>query len=139
MDLQAKLIIIDCDGVLTSGQVWYTSKGERSKGFNSRDIRAIRELIANGFQVIICTQSTWPGVQHFANRTGAEVIIAQDKPIPTEPFIMIGDDVPDIELMKKAELSFCPVDADEAVKPYCQVLHTAGGEGVISEVVKYLV
>ncbi len=138
MDMQAKLIIIDCDGILTDGRVWYTHAGERSKGFNSRDIRAIRELVANGFQVIICTQSTWPGVQNFANRTGAEVIIAQSKPIPTEPFIMIGDDVPDIELMKAAEIALCPVDADESVKPYCQVLHTAGGEGVIAEVVRIL-
>jgi 3-deoxy-D-manno-octulosonate 8-phosphate phosphatase (KDO 8-P phosphatase) len=130
---EVKILVIDIDGVLTDGKVWYTHSGERSKGFHSRDIRAIREFIANGFEVLLCTQSEWPGALAFADRTGATVVIGREKPVPKDPFIIVGDDTPDIELMKAAAEAYCPADADHEVKKYCTQLNTAGGNGCIAE------
>lgn len=140
------VILIDCDGILTDNTVYYTSKGERSKGFHSRDIRAIRELISRGYDVIILTQSTWPGVKEFSKRTGADVCQAIDKSewirdnVKGE-YICVCDDASDIEMIKGAADSFAPSDCDPSLlNPMLGVtiLKTMGGRGVIAELVTVL-
>lgn len=133
-----KTVIIDVDGVLTDGKVWYNQTGERMKAFHSRDIRAIRELVSHGFSVVLYTQSTWPGLKDYAKRTGAEIVIRREKiPVP-EKYIMVGDDTPDIELMKGSVKAYCPRDADREVFAYCEILDCYGGSGVIAELVRVL-
>lgn len=137
----AKTIVCDCDGVLTNGKVYYDAKGGRTKGFHSRDIRAIRQLISHGFRFVILTQSSWPGIDDFAKRTGAEVIMDREKKTDgLEPFIAIGDDTSDIEMLSKAVLAYCPVDADAEVIAMCRVkiLMAKGGEAVIAELLREL-
>lgn len=146
--MRIKTAIIDCDGVLTDGKVHYEHDGAKTKSFNSRDIRAIKELISHGIDVIIVTQSSWPGIDDYAKRTGAHVVTTRDKSLKEvmdkvgfiDEYCMIGDDAPDIELMQdnKCVRSFCPADADISVHQYCHVLSSNGGEGVIAEVVRIL-
>lgn len=138
-------IIIDVDGVLTDGKVWYTSTGERSKGFHSRDIRAIREFVSRGYDVYLLTQSTWPGVDDFAQRTGATVVTAIDKLQWVQEnnitgYIAVVDDVSDLMLLVNATRRYCPSDADYLIKELdgIQKLDTKGGEGVIAELVKLI-
>lgn len=145
MTLESKIIIIDVDGCLTDNKVYFDSKGERIKGFHSRDIRAIRELIANGFEVIALTQSSWEGMAHWAKRTGASVQTHRDKwawvsKNVVGPYIAVGDDTPDMETLLFAELAFCPKDADEAIQRLSKVrcLPVAGGMGVVAELVKII-
>lgn len=89
-----KKILIDFDGVLTDGKIFYTHDAKQFKGTNSRDIRAIKELISNGFEVIIITASSWPGSANFAKKTGAEVVVQRVKhdyvKTLTEPYAAIG-------------------------------------------------
>lgn len=143
--MKAKTIILDCDGVLTDNIVHFTHQGERIKGFHSRDIRAIRELIAQGFEVIILTQSSWPGAEHFAERTGAVVEIHRDKADWVQrsvqgPYIAVGDDIPDIPILRGAEAAFAPHDADTSLRSVDGVvfLPVKGGQGVIAELVKQI-
>lgn len=134
-------VLIDQDGVLTNNIVYYDAKGNRLKGFHSRDIRAIRQLVSHGYDVHILTQSSWPGINDFAKRTGAEIIIDREKNIDQfKSFIAIGDDVPDIGMLRKAKIAFCPADADDEVKGLRNIrtLSTKGGEGVIAEMVREL-
>jgi 3-deoxy-D-manno-octulosonate 8-phosphate phosphatase (KDO 8-P phosphatase) len=133
-----KYLIIDCDGVLTNGKVIYGENGERFKEFHSRDITAIKRLVRAGFKIEIRTQSSWKGLNYFAERCGATVITEKEKTIPDIQYLFIGDDYPDIELMRSAIMSYCPADANEIVKVYCTKLKTKGGEGVISELVELL-
>lgn len=139
---EVKTILIDVDGVLTDGKVWYSHTGERTKGFHSRDIRSIRELISHGFEVYLITASTWPGLKDYAHRTGAVVLIDREKACDQfDEFIAIGDDTPDINMLKKANKAFCPVNADYSVKTIDRItiLNTPGGEGVISEMVNFII
>lgn len=136
-----KTILIDCDGVLTDGKVYYDAKGNRIKGFHSRDIRAIRQLISHGFDVHIITQSSWPGMKDFIKRTGAEVTIDREKKVDQfSDFIAVGDDTPDIEMLKKAKQAFCPSDADPEVKAIAGItlLGSKGGEGVVADLINIL-
>ena len=137
-----KTILIDVDGVLTDGKVWYDQYGERTKGFHSRDIRSIRELVSYGFEVYLITASSWPGSKHFANRTGAFVLVDREKSCDQFiDFIAIGDDTADIKMLKKATRAFCPLDACSTVKQLDKitVLNAFGGDGVISELLPMLV
>lgn len=138
----SKIIIFDVDGVLTDGKFWIDSHGERSKGFNTRDIRGLRELIAKGYQVYLITASSWSGMESFAEKTGVEIKVLRDKSEfkIDEPFICIVDDAWDIPLIKNASQSYCPSDANEFIKqkPGVQILKTKGGEGVAAEMAMIL-
>jgi YrbI family 3-deoxy-D-manno-octulosonate 8-phosphate phosphatase len=142
---EVKIIVTDCDGVLTDGKTWVNHQGEITKGFNTKDVSAIREMISLGFEVHIITASSWPGLKKWASKTGAEVHIFRDKGqikniIGDQPYIAIGDDVWDLRLFAYAYASFCPSDSVEAVKsePKVKILKSKGGSGVMAEILTYL-
>lgn len=137
-----KVLLIDCDGVLTDGTLTIDRHGEKMfKKFHTRDVRAIRELIFNGWEVIIVSADDWPGIFYFAEKVGAEVLILKDKAnVPYENYTVIGDDAWDIPMFKKADRCFCPADADILVQEYShiEVLPKNGGCGVVAEVIRFL-
>lgn len=137
-----KTILIDCDGVLTNGNLTIDHNGEKLfKQFHVRDVRAIRELVANGYEVVIISADDWPGIFHYAEKVGAVVHIAKDKSdIPFENFIAIGDDAWDVKMLRNATMAFCPNDADRSVLRVNGIyrLEKDGGKGVISEMIGYI-
>ncbi len=138
----SKIIYCDIDGVLTDGKIWISQTGEISKGFNTRDIRAIRELIANGYEVNLVTASSWPGIHSFIEKTGAYVIVEREKAkIETKGCIVVADDAWDLAMVRKAKKAYAPKNCDICVKavPGIKVLKTKGGQGVIAELLTELV
>lgn len=145
MDIRPNIIVCDCDGVLTDGKFWLTGNGEITKGFNTRDVRAIKELISWGYEFWIVTASSWPGMEHFAKKTGAAVIVERDKSkvkdlFDGRPYMAIGDDVWDVKMLDNAQYAFCPYDANELVINRIGVvkLKSKGGDGCIVELVSLL-
>jgi 3-deoxy-D-manno-octulosonate 8-phosphate phosphatase (KDO 8-P phosphatase) len=141
MQKEVTKILIDFDGVLTDGKIYYTHEGKQFKGTHTRDVRAIRELISHGYDVIILTASNWPGSHEFAKKTGSEVVVSKDKKLfadnLNETFIAIGDDVWDLNLIEKSERFFAPKDCDKSLKlnNKVEIIDCNGGEGVIAELV----
>jgi len=138
-----KIIVCDCDGVLTDGKFWLTGTGEISKGFNTKDVRAIRELISYGYQFLIVTASSWSGIDSFAKKTGAEVFVIRNKSelkLQDQDYIAVGDDVWDIEILKNAWLKFCPKNSDRIVLniPDIVELDVKGGDGCIANLANIL-
>ena len=136
------IFCVDIDGVLTDGKIWVTSTGEISKGFNSRDLAAIRELIANGHEVHIVTASSWPGAEHYLKRSGAQLHVIRNKEsIPFYYDVAIGDSAWDIPMLRKAKFMFCPKDAQSEVQfiTDINILPIKGGEGVMCEIVKIFI
>lgn len=144
-------ILIDCDGVLTDGALTIDHRGEKMfKRFHTRDVRAIRDLVYNGFEVTIVSADDWPGIYHFADKVGADVAIVRDKSrIKCKSrfkshvsFVAVGDDAWDLPMLKSAGFgnAFCPADADYCVRRESCVteLKTAGGRGVIAELARIL-
>jgi YrbI family 3-deoxy-D-manno-octulosonate 8-phosphate phosphatase len=139
------ILLVDCDGVLSNGQVYVTHKGERFKAFNSRDNRALAEFVAAGWQVHIVSASGWPGVEEFVKNTGVEVHLDNQKTredilkiTEGNPFYAVGDDVFDLTMMEMAQRAFCPADADYQVviKHWVDILSTNGGQGVVAELAR---
>lgn len=147
---QPKIIVIDCDGVLTNGKVRYSTEGTRTKEFHSRDITAIRRLIAAGFTIWIVSKSSWYGLKYFVKRTGANYALGiKDKAdwaarvLQGEPFIAVCDDYDDLELCKMSKMIIYPADASQRLIDEISPSKTiwsfmtcnhVGGSGVIDAV-----
>lgn len=144
MDLQKddliKTLVTDLDGVLTDGKQYITSDGLKLfKAFHSRDVAAIRELIYNGWRVVIVSADDDESGVHFANKVGAEFLHLRDKSqIPCEYLVAIGDSAFDVPMLNKAKLAFYVPDMPREIKLENCTYHplsTRGGEGVMTEVV----
>lgn len=135
-------LLVDCDGVLTDGRLTIDHNGEKQfKQFNTRDVRAIREFVFNGWEVILVSADDWPGLKHFAKKVGAEFYYCHDKScLPFENYIAVGDDAWDVCMLEKAYKGFIPSDADESVGFIENIkrLKTAGGQGIVAELARIL-
>lgn len=144
---KANVIVCDCDGVLTDGRLNIDNTGEKMfKSFHTKDIRAIRELISEGYEFYIVSADDWPGGEAFAHKVGAVFVCLREKGrisehIGNRPFIAIGDDAWDIPMLRIAEQAFVPADGLLTTEPrdisYIR-MKTKGGHGVISELINLL-
>jgi len=147
-----KMLLTDCDGCLTDGGMYYSENGDELKKFNTKDGMGFKLLRESGIIVGVIT-----GENRVLNRRRFEKLkidvaihgcidkveaikaICADKNIPLSQIIYIGDDVNDLEVMKMVGLSCCPADANCTVKAVADyVANAKGGEGVIREIVDYL-
>jgi len=143
-----KLIITDVDGVLTDGHIYVTDSGEQMRSFYVRDGLAVKALMNHGYNVGIITAALTSGaVETRAKMLGIELVYIglEDKvkivdqwrrklKIKWENIAYIGDDLIDIEVMKKVGFSACPCDAVNKVKKIATVtLKTKGGWGCFRE------
>lgn len=137
---EIRTVLIDCDGCLTDDRQYIDHTGQKMfMAFNSKDIRATRELIANGYRVIIVTANDSGIVKQWVSKVGAEYHYARDKSdLPYVNYIAVGNDAWDVKMLERAALAFCPSDADYSVKmiPGINALETAGGNGVVAELVR---
>lgn len=143
-----KLILTDCDGVLTDGGVYYSERGEELKRFDIRDgmgVERLRKLA--GIETGIVTGEWSPSVSRRAEKLGiaechlgakdkAAVVraILQRLDLVPEEVAYIGDDVNDLSAFERVGLAACPGDALDAVKAAAHiVLERPGGHGAFRE------
>jgi len=143
-----KLLILDVDGVMTDGGMYWTESGDQIKKFNTKDGLGIIGLTKKGFKVgIISSGFTKIMVQKRAELLGiSHCYVGQQAKmeilkswcdelgIEMKHVAIIGDDVNDLEVMTHVGLAACPSDAVNEVKSVCSIiLSTKGGEGCIRE------
>jgi 3-deoxy-D-manno-octulosonate 8-phosphate phosphatase (KDO 8-P phosphatase) len=149
-----KLLLTDCDGVLTDGGVYYGENGEVLKKFNIRDGMGVERLrkLAN-IETGIITGETSPSVVKRAEKLKIEELhlgikdkivvllqIIKDKNITAEQIAYIGDDVNDIEIMQKVGLTACPADGISFTKNIANyVCENKGGEGCFREFAELII
>lgn len=141
-----KQMVVDVDGVLTNGKQYIDHTGEKLfKAFHSRDIRAIREIVARGIEVVILTADAWPGAQAWAYRVGATFEVTRDKMkyIESRGFkgyetVAVGDDAWDVQMLACAKFAYAPHDADKSLHKVEDLilLPAKGGEGVMAALVR---
>ena len=150
-----KLIITDVDGVLTDGGVYCNQNEEFLKKFNVKDgmgFQILRESVCaflrnHGIKTVFLTSEN----SKFAKVRGKKVkadavyinIPSKEKKLPDickkfnltpNQIAYIGDDVNDLEIMKKIGLSACPSDAVSDIKQKSDfICSLKGGEGVFRE------
>ena len=143
-----KLLILDVDGVMTDGGMYFTENGDQIKKYNTKDGMAILHLTKNKFQVAIIssgfksemvkTRADLLGIQrcYVGRDPKIEVLnkYCEELKITLENVAIIGDDVNDMEIIKKVGFSASPSDAVNSVKSQVDVvLNKKGGEGCVRE------
>ena len=143
-----KLLILDVDGVMTDGGMYFAESGDQFKKFNTKDGMGIIHLTKKGFQVgIISAGFKDVGVSERAKMLGIQHCYVGREPkinilnewckelnISLDEVAMIGDDINDLEVMKLVGFKTCPKDAVEVVKKEVDlILSKKGGEGCVRE------
>jgi len=143
-----QLLLLDVDGVLTTGQVVYTDSGEEIKAFNVKDGLGLRMVMDCGLQVGIVTGRGSGALLHRCRNLGIELVFDQvrDKAakldeisartgIAAPQMAFVGDDLPDIPLMQKVGLGIAVADAVPEVIAAADMVTTAkGGCGAVREI-----
>lgn len=145
-----RLIISDCDGVLTDGKLYYGAEGEVLKVFNVKDGTAIKALMAQGIKFGIVSGRSSKALARRAEELGldfcqmgienkAEVVrdLVSTYGLTKAEVLYVGDDVNDCAAREAVGQLFAVQDAaEELVKIADLVLETPGGQGVFKEVLK---
>lgn len=140
--------MLDVDGVLTDGTLYYTSAGEEMKAFNIQDGLGIQLLQAGGVAVAIITGRRSPMVERRARELDITHVTqgTQDKLVAFEHLLetagvaaehsaCVGDDLPDLPLMRRCALAVTVPEAPELVKAQAHLItRRAGGHGAVREV-----
>lgn len=140
-----KLLLLDVDGVLTDGKLYFGNSGEEFKTFNTLDGHGIKLLQKTGVKVGIITGRTSNLVARRAKDLGIEILvqgredkwdalqeILQDHPAPLEEIAFIGDDWPDLGVMTRVGLALTVANAhfSVAARAHWQSKER-GGEGAV--------
>jgi 3-deoxy-D-manno-octulosonate 8-phosphate phosphatase (KDO 8-P phosphatase) len=143
-----KLLLLDVDGVLTNGQIIYGSGNLETKSFNVKDGLGIRLLQSAGIEVGIVTGRTSEALLHRCVDLGITMIYdgvkskgdLLDAILSASGFLahevaFVGDDLPDIPLLKKVGVSVAVADAHDLVKKNADMVTIKkGGDGAVREV-----
>lgn len=143
-----RLVVLDVDGVMTDGGMFYTESGDQFKKFNTKDGIAIKQMVDAGIEVRFLSSGTNVKLIGERARTlgvtttycGLEKKMkilrqwVEELQVKREEIAYIGDDINDLEAMALAGFVVCPSDATDEVRFRADVvLETAGGGGCIRE------
>jgi len=151
--LDIRLLLMDCDGVLTDGRLYFSSSGEELKVFDVRDGQGIVMWHQAGFKSgIISGRGARDIVARRAEELGIEFLrvgstdkladmreIMSEVAIGAENVAYVGDDIGDIAVMREVGFPVAVADAvDDVKKIAAYVTKAAGGRGAVREVTDLL-
>jgi 3-deoxy-D-manno-octulosonate 8-phosphate phosphatase (KDO 8-P phosphatase) len=147
-----RLLILDVDGTLTDGRLYYGPRGEALKVFHVRDGLGIKQLGRAGIHVAVISGRSSKmtavrcrelGVEHVVqgavDKVAAFEKLRKKLKVDVSESSCVGDDTPDVPLMKVVKLAFAVADAhQDALRTAHVVTSLPGGQGAVREVCDYL-
>lgn len=141
--------IFDIDGVFTDGS-FSVINGEYIRTFHTKDTFAVRKLAALGYSIFIISRTRNKDLQAVFEDFGCkEVVLAsvnkwtdferlQEKyQLNTQECLYMGDDYPDLKILKNVGLSSCPADAAVEIRKICDYQSPyLGGKGAVRDVIE---
>lgn len=146
-----RMLVMDCDGVLTDGKMIFTREGDEIKHFHAQDGMGLKRWHqAGGLSGIISAGRSSGLVERRAEMMHVnqvyvgkqpkwEVLAAWLAKLELQPHEVayVGDDVSDLPVMERVGACFCPRDAVKEVRNQAQVvLSRTGGTGCVRELVE---
>jgi 3-deoxy-D-manno-octulosonate 8-phosphate phosphatase (KDO 8-P phosphatase) len=145
-----RVFVFDIDGVLTDSTVLVLENGLQARRMNIKDGLALQMALKNGYRVIVISGSYSEPVKERLRKLGVEEVHMgiTDKMIFIEQFVgesamqweeilFMGDDLPDIELIRVSGLGCCPADAvPEVLEISKYISPVKGGEGCARDVIE---
>ena len=147
-----KLVITDCDGVLTDGGMYYTETGDECKKFHTKDGMGLQRLREAGVRCGIITGEDTQIVANRARKLQLDYLykgvkdklpvlqeVAKKEGIPLSQVAYIGDDCNDLECIQAAGIGIAVADAADMIKDAADhVLKTKGGCGAVREAAEFI-
>ncbi len=147
-----KLLLMDCDGVLTDGRIWVLDEAEDQKAFNTKDGLGIELLHRAGLKSGIISGRKSSAVERRALALGMEFVKLGDNDkvkafeetlsasgLTAHEVAFIGDDLNDIPLLRRSELAVAVADATQETRDRAHYVTLAeGGGGAVREVVELI-
>ena len=145
-----RAIIFDIDGVLSSETINLSAEGVPLRTVNIKDGYAIQLAMKLGLRVVILTGANVPSVRVRYEGLGVEDIylgcgvkiktyeeFLQKYGLSDEEVMYMGDDIPDLEIMRRVGCPVCPKDACLEIKEVsCYVSDRIGGHGCGRDVIE---
>ena len=143
-----RLVALDVDGVFTDGRFYLSDDGVESKSFNTQDGFGVRQLLKAGVAVAVISGRESAAVERRMAELGVLHVVqgCSDKVAALEKLATrlnvsvadcayVGDDVPDLPLLRKVGVSIAVANAVTAVREFCDYTTVAsGGFGAVREV-----
>lgn len=147
-----KLLICDIDGVFSDGRIYLGDAGEELKAFHTRDGFGIKALMNGGVEVAVITGRSSNIVNNRMQTLGVQYIyqgqndkreayreLVDKLKLETHEIAYVGDDVPDLELVRMVGLGIAVRDAHASVRQAAAYVTTLpGGFGAVREVTDLL-
>ena len=142
-----QLLVLDVDGVLTDGGLWFDAEGQLSKRFDVRDGLGIRLLQQEGLHLAFLSGGQGGATEVRARQLGIDhcLVGIKDKPaaltalqeqlgVSVEQTAFAGDDLNDLAVRPVVGLLFAPADACRPIRKSADaVLRHRGGHGAVRE------
>jgi 3-deoxy-D-manno-octulosonate 8-phosphate phosphatase (KDO 8-P phosphatase) len=147
-----RLLAFDVDGVFTDGRFYLSNDGVETKAFNTQDGFGVRQLLEAGLAVAVISgresaavaeRMSDLGVQHViqgnSDKVAAFEALLEQLGIDEAQTMYVGDDVPDLPLLRRAGFSVAVSNAHDDVKAACDYTTAkAGGFGAVREVCDFI-
>jgi 3-deoxy-D-manno-octulosonate 8-phosphate phosphatase (KDO 8-P phosphatase) len=145
---RVKLLLLDCDGVLTDGRIILRDDGDEYKAFHTRDGHGLVLLHRAGLRSGIISGRTSSSVVRRAKDLGISFVrqgswdkikdfreVLAEAGVAADETAFVGDDVTDIPLMRRCGLAVAVADAaPETLAAAHHVTKLPGGFGAVREV-----
>ena len=142
-----KMLVLDVDGVMTDGSLIYDENGKEYKTFNAKDGQGIVMLSRCGIYTAIITAKESGAVKHRfevlgmnklymgqKNKIVAMKELLSEYNLSFSQVAYMGDDLPDLCVLREVGLACCPADAVKQVKDVCHFISAKrGGRSAVRE------
>ena len=146
--LHIRMLVLDVDGILTDGKLYFDHAGNELKAFNTRDGMGMKALQRVGIEVAVITgrksgavahRMTQLGIRHVyqgrEDKLEAFLELLQSTGLDAQQICFAGDDWIDLPVLLRAGLAVTVADAEERVKQQAHwITRRNGGDGAVREI-----
>lgn len=150
--LNIKYLVIDVDGTMTDGGIYYDEQGNELKKFSTRDAAGFFAANKAGIKIIVLTGRECAATarrmselkvdylcQNIKDKTSFLDKFIKENHIEKNELGYIGDDLNDLQPMKMAGFIGCPMDSCMEIKKIAHYVSTIkGGYGAVRDVIEYM-
>lgn len=143
-------LIFDYDGVMTDGTVYMDSNGDPLRTSNVKDGYALQLAGKLGFHLAVISGAVVTNITKRLNMLGVSDVYTgiPDKVVKLEEYmaqyglkpeqiVYVGDDIPDIKVMRRVGVAACPADAAPEVREICHYIsERRGGQGCVRDIIE---
>lgn len=147
-----KLVVLDVDGTLTDGGIYYDANGNEIKRFDVKDGLGIKVAMSAGLKFAILTGRQSAMVRKRAEELGIQYLLegiqkkapalmklSEETGVSLAEMAYIGDDWNDLQAIMLTGFKACPSDATEEIKEICDyVAEKEGGRGAVRECLEFI-